>query len=474
MTQHLTEEQFISYINHTLTDAEREAIDRHLTGCHQCRTPLADHEAFARRLQYDLVANLRIIQPSVRMNFRAITPHMKRSRRLIVFAQQSNKMLVGVATLALLVSLGMGLFMLVNNLSQPAPLLQPEIAESIPAIVEGEGQPETVPVEAVEPPPNPVELAFTVYGDQPILTPGPYVDLAWDRLGVEPGATIFHDGQYHMFYNGADRISQFAIGHATSPDGFMWTPVDSEPLLTADDVGFAKVGVKASSVLVEDNGTWVIYFSTWNEPAGYSTSDIGRLTAPTPDGPWTLEPMPVLEPGPDGSWDGYAVLDPSVVRTDDGYVMYYTGLNSFAGTQKIGMATSPDGLTWTKYNDRDTGETLFSESDPILLPGEPDAWDGKRVLDPTVQQTPDGWVMVYTSVKNASGGGDHKIGYATSADGQQWTRAGELPDLAELLTDWLSGASLLYHEGIYYLYFTVPKDDLSSNVFLATAGQPPH
>jgi enterochelin esterase-like enzyme len=148
MTQHLTEEQFTSYINHTLTDAGRETMDRHLAGCPDCRTFLAGHEALARRIQYDLGADLRAASPSTRMNFRAIAPRMKRSRRVIMFARQSNQLMAGAVTLLLLLALGFGLYMLINNLSQPLPVPPVELAEPAPAVNEEAGQAEGASADA--------------------------------------------------------------------------------------------------------------------------------------------------------------------------------------------------------------------------------------------------------------------------------------------------------------------------------------
>jgi len=60
-----------------------------------------------------------------------------------------------------------------------------------------------------------------------------------------------------------------------------------------------------------------------------------------------VDPKPVLEPGSKGSWDEVRVDTPSVVKTDDGYAMYYAGASA-DGVIMIGMATSSDGITWKK------------------------------------------------------------------------------------------------------------------------------
>lgn len=76
---------------------------------------------------------------------------------------------------------------------------------------------------------------------------------------------------------------------------------------------------------------------------------------------------PVLNVGPEGSWDEKAVVEPFVIVDGDTYKMWYGG---FDGTNyRIGYATSPDGKTWTKADD----------VNPVLDLGEADAWDEENV-----------------------------------------------------------------------------------------------
>ncbi len=49
-------------------------------------------------------------------------------------------------------------------------------------------------------------------------------------------------------------------------------------------------------------------------------------------------------------FDGIHVCDPSVIRVDSTYYMYYGGYGDGTGTTMIGVASSPDGITWTRLN----------------------------------------------------------------------------------------------------------------------------
>jgi predicted GH43/DUF377 family glycosyl hydrolase len=305
--------------------------------------------------------------------------------------------------------------------------------------------------------------AFTVYDKNPVIPHG--VQTAWAARYVDPGAMIYHDGAYHMFFNGINAYpAAVSVGYATSPDGYAWSLASTDPVFTSDKVKYAPTAIFASSVLVGDDGVWSLYFYTV-DLATHPHSTIGRATAPKPTGPWTPDTAPVLTPGAAGAWDAYSVAHPSVLRTSAGYVMYYSGAANDADPHNaIGMATSPDGIHWTK------------RADPELLAGTGDAWDSQIIFDPNVVQTPNGYVMAYLGL--GPNGVVPKpftaVGYATSADGVTWTQSGANPVLSTLdHQNWqfMFLANLLYQNGTLLLYFDLSQSSNSfgvTDVFLAT------
>jgi predicted GH43/DUF377 family glycosyl hydrolase len=90
------------------------------------------------------------------------------------------------------------------------------------------------------------------------------------------------------------------------------------------------------------------------------------------------------------------------------------------------MATSRDGVTWTKYDDPTTINARYTESEPVFQPGAKGEWDHGFVHQPRVLQTPDGWVMIYRGTKNDKGE-NMALGLATSPDGIHWTRSASNP-----------------------------------------------
>jgi hypothetical protein len=83
--------------------------------------------------------------------------------------------------------------------------------------------------------------------------------------------------------------------------------------------------------------------------------DILYGEAPTLDGPFTGPgggiPAAVLSGSGSGHFDGSHTCDPSVIRVGATYYLYYTGAaGDHAFGNSIGVATSTDGLNWTRAN----------------------------------------------------------------------------------------------------------------------------
>ena len=307
---------------------------------------------------------------------------------------------------------------------------------------------------------------FTYSGDNPIVARGP--DGAWDGQFTDPGAAVYEDGQYHLFHNGfVGWPAPVSIAHATSADGFTWTR-SADPVFSGNDLPYTGLTVLASSVLVEPDGTWVLYFYTWDQNSWpTSTGAIGRATAPTADGPWTADAELVLQPGGEGEWDNLAVRAPSVVQTDEGYVMFYAGQKGSVAA--IGKAASADGRYWIKYDDPATTEAPYAESDPIFTGSAEATWDRGSVYQPRVQYTPDGWVMLYAANSSAVTTTPPKHGLAISQDGLTWTRTdGPVIDAAALNGGAIWYTELLYQDGIYFIFLELGKAGRGTEVYLTT------
>jgi predicted GH43/DUF377 family glycosyl hydrolase len=276
-----------------------------------------------------------------------------------------------------------------------------------------------------------------------------------------------------MFYNSQHGYPprEVAIGYATSTNGMTWTRVSQDTILRAKDIPYDVHAILAGSVIVEDDGTWVLYFYTRDQSGSRTSSRIGRATALAPEGPWTPDAAPVLEPGEGGAWDDFALQRPSVARTDQGYSMLYLGLDAQDSDAMIGMATSPDGVNWTKYDDPAVTSARFAASDPIFRP-EDTGWSrSKQLKYPRLKITPDGWLLFYRTASGALGGRS-QIGVAASSDGITWTRIQDEPifevaDYSTWSVVWVP--NVVFTNNKYYMFIELVRGG-KSYINLATYG----
>lgn len=235
-----------------------------------------------------------------------------------------------------------------------------------------------------------------------LLSADAVVEPAVGNRYTNPGAVVLHQGRFHMFRNSfQDWPGPSVVSHLVSSDGIAWSEPAAKPVFASAKVPYTKGNAFFMSALVADDGTWIAYLYTYDGKT--APGHIGRATAPAAGGPWTVDPNPVLSPGPSGSWDAARVVEPSVVRTTDGYAMYYSGIDA-EGVARIGRATSRDGITWTK-------------DDAPVLEGAAE-WTGKSIGCPQVIRTGDAYLMTFDAADAR-----FKIGMATSGDGISWTVA---------------------------------------------------
>ncbi len=142
----------------------------------------------------------------------------------------------------------------------------------------------------------------------------------------------------------------------------------------------------------------------------------------------------VMSTGGPGAWDGAFVVPGSVLRIPGGnYRMWYAG--SDGDTWRIGVADSPDGLTWTRVA-------------MVLEPDAPGQWDDSDVLDPSVLFDGAMYHLWYTG-EDAEG--SPLIGYALSADGVSWVRQGQI-NLGGQANDQLLGPSVVFGSPRFWLW----------------------
>jgi hypothetical protein len=257
----------------------------------------------------------------------------------------------------------------------------------------------------------------------PALTWG--LNASWDELGVFLPIVLVHEGTFYMFYTGMNDDGIACIGLATSTNGYDFDKFQGNPVLAPSVSGFDSYHV-ARGAIIESSSGWVMYYGARELAAFGPGPSIGRATATDLSGPWTKSPDPVLTVGSPDEWDNGFIEPDNVLPLDDGtFIMFYHAGDYPTGMgYQTGMATSPDGLTWTKYDDPTTTDPPYAESDPVLKVGDPGDWDENRVWLCSVMQNDFGYEMYYTgrAYDNIWG-----FGYATSPDGIEWTKYADNP-----------------------------------------------
>ncbi|MFA5795455.1 MAG: DUF2341 domain-containing protein [Candidatus Brocadiia bacterium] len=126
---------------------------------------------------------------------------------------------------------------------------------------------------------------------------------------------------------------------------------------------------------------------------------------------WTKEyNTAILDKNTGAPWEQTHVLNPSVISDTGTYKMWYSGMNG--AVWKIGYATSNDGIGWTRY-----------VSNPVLLNGS--GWESTNVGSPMVFKDGAEYKMWYMG----NNGTTWKIGCVTSTDGTSWSRFSSNPVL---------------------------------------------
>ena len=125
-----------------------------------------------------------------------------------------------------------------------------------------------------------------------------------------------------------------------------WTKYPGNPVLTGQPGTWYAYATMNSVLYNADSSRYEMWFTAGAQipypyTIGFAWSSDGIS--------WNVySANPVLTPT-SGSWDAYMVLAPYVLRENGQYKMWYTGCATSSILDRIGYATSPDGINWTKH-----------------------------------------------------------------------------------------------------------------------------
>jgi predicted GH43/DUF377 family glycosyl hydrolase len=258
----------------------------------------------------------------------------------------------------------------------------------------------------------------------------------YDSYGVTQPQIIVENGFYRMYYFGIVPGARKYVLYAKSNDGIIWNKPFQNPVLNPGDSGsWDSWAVHPGAVFKDDDNQYKMYYYGYSNQ--YDQWHIGLATSV--DGiNWIKYPQPIIYAT--SGWE-YQIGSSSIVKKDGIYYLYYFGRS--APLYKIGVATSTDGINFTKY-----------PGNPIIT--NTASWEESGVIYPSVILENSLFKMVYT---NSTGTG---FGLATSPDGFNWIKSGSNPFFTNLQTsnDWarskiafphwvkLSNEMRIYYSGI--------------------------
>jgi DNA-binding beta-propeller fold protein YncE len=179
MTEHLTDNQLVNYVCHTLTDDQRAGMDHHLSACADCRARLAEHEDIQRRIHYRVIAHRNHAVPASRLAYAAIAPRVKRPNRVARFGHWLTAFVSGSLAVAALLALVILLIGMFSGARQTTVNLQATLTPTV------------VPAT-----PLPPKLVWKIEG-QP------------DPLYRPSGITLDNQGNLYIFDTGNDRVMKY-------------------------------------------------------------------------------------------------------------------------------------------------------------------------------------------------------------------------------------------------------------------------
>lgn len=225
--------------------------------------------------------------------------------------------------------------------------------------------------------------------DQPIIPLGGVGE--FDEFGSMAGSIIKHAGKYYLYYCGWTRAVSvpyaWAIGLAVSEDGANFTKLGKGPLLGPT---LHEPYLQACPIVykISDDNWFMFYLSgtKWIRQDGKLESQYLLMRATSEDGiTWKRDPIPVIPTIVEDECQTSA----SIIKLNNAYHMFFSYRHGTGFREdktrgyRIGYASSPDLITWTR-NDSMAG-----------LDVSPQGWDSHMVAYPHVFNLSGRLAMLY-------------------------------------------------------------------------------
>lgn len=250
----------------------------------------------------------------------------------------------------------------------------------------------------------------------------------WDALATSDATVLMVNDTLKMWYVGSgwDKpphdCPHIRIGYAWSLDGLKWNPHSLNPVLvpSEDSTQFDADGVETPCVIYDiqapKNERYKMWYAGRNAKCKpINDHKIGYATSP--DGiNWTKYSTFLIEAGPAESWFNGFVSNPEVKKVNNTYKMWFTAPDLVLNGQET------DGHGNIGYAVSNDGLNWTIHPTPVLKAGEQNNWDKASIAEPCIVIVDNRYYMFYSALDQWDQE-NFQVGFAHSTDGINWTKS---------------------------------------------------
>jgi predicted GH43/DUF377 family glycosyl hydrolase len=267
------------------------------------------------------------------------------------------------------------------------------------------------------------------------------------QSGVYVQSVIYDQGKYQMWYTNNYQANLYDVGYSESADGIKWNSKTNSSVFKGSANSNWDMYAVTLGTVIKDSSKYKMYYGGSNDASfhfniGLATSSDGMS--------WTRRNAPIYYP------KGTELMVPYDIVVKDGtYYMFFAFYDKYYSDPycKIGLATSKDGINWTKYS-----------TSPIISASA--SWEGVAINASSIIYDKGRYVMLYS---NQDGTG---FGLAYSTDLINWSKYAGNPIMtpADTHNQWASNIydSRLIKTGneykIYYAATSYSRNGFSIGV----------
>lgn len=260
----------------------------------------------------------------------------------------------------------------------------------------------------------------------------------WNEFGVRH-PVVYKESYslYHMLFSGVGNNGSYHIGHAVSNNGINWMQFIFEPVLSPG------IGISWDShavipgAVINDSGHYKLYYCGFASPT--SQWHIGLATSVN-GVDWTKKLDPVLMATSNSE---FQIAPSSVVKHNNLYYMYYYSRSNEL-SYSIKLAISNDGINWNRYS-----------TSPIIIANN-SGWEFGGIYSASVIKDGNSFKMIYMTKSSKY------FGYAESVDGINWQKQiTPIFSFTGTTNNWANN---------YIMYPNFVKDDNQYRVYYAGMG----